>query len=134
VNPKIEIRSGKFYLTEEYKYIFDDGKYVVVPEGYETNFASIPWYFRWLINPIDPEIVVAALVHDWLVQEWGDTDKNIPSSIFTDNEYGGVYDIVDWNQAAAVLREIMSECSAPLWKRQCVYLAVRIHGILKGKK
>jgi len=70
--PKITIIKGNFYLLEEFRYYFPwkPDQYIVIPKGYRTNFASIPWYGRIFISPIDPDIVIAALVHDWLVQEF----------------------------------------------------------------
>jgi hypothetical protein len=39
-----------------------------VPKGYETNFASTPWYIRWLF-PADGPWTPIAVVHDWLYSQ-----------------------------------------------------------------
>ena len=72
--PVVRVSGGAFILEEAFKYHFPwkPAEYVVVPEGYKTNFASIPWAARWLVSPIDETILIAALIHDWLVQEFGE--------------------------------------------------------------
>lgn len=35
-----------------------------IPRGYVTDFGSIPWLFRWRINPLDRH-AWGALGHDW---------------------------------------------------------------------
>jgi hypothetical protein len=132
--PKFEIIKGKFYLVEKFRYTFPDGKYVLVPGGYQTNFASIPKTFRWLINPIDPDVVVAALVHDWLVQEWSGPYVYVWPSVITETYSKLSHDSVDWPQAIATMRQIMEIEGAPTWKRQVIYCAVRAYGIMAGKK
>lgn len=38
---------------------------VIAPAGYVTDFASIPWYASWIINPFGRH-AEAAVIHDWL--------------------------------------------------------------------
>ena len=46
-------------------------KWFTIPEGYRTDFASIPRVVWSLFHPADPRWLVAALVHDWLYgAEW----------------------------------------------------------------
>lgn len=111
-------------LVSEFDYAVPGTDYrVEITAGFATNFASVPWYARWLISPVDPTIRIAALVHDYLVGEFTD-----PGVIIHDD---GRESIVDWNQAAAILRRIMESDGARTWKRQAVYWAVRLHGWLK---
>lgn len=132
--PKLEVINGGFYLTEKFRYTFRNRKYVVVPSGYRTNFASIPAVGRWLISPIDPQITVAALVHDWLTNEFDPINyANYDKVICTGEQPTVLMDVVSWEQAVAILRQIMLEDGAPLWKRQVVYLSVRAYGIIKRK-
>ena len=142
VYPKLEIRNGKFYLLEDFYYHFpydnlnNDFVYVRIPRGYQTNFASIPSFVRGIISPIDPQIVEAALVHDFLTSEFGDI-AGYPKAIIHDHGMGIQslrYDYTNWKQAIATMRGIMGKEGAPLWKRQAVYIAVRAYGVIKGKK
>lgn len=44
------------------------GRWVIVEAGFDTDLASIPWWGRWLINPADPAIIRAAVLHDALLR------------------------------------------------------------------
>ena len=118
-----------------YRLPLDHRQYVMIPEGYETNFASIPWFVRWLISPIDPDLVLAAIVHDWLVQEHG-TRAQFPPVLYVEDVTGEHVFIerVDWSQAATIFRKIAKHEGASPLKRFAVYQAVRMHGAYKRLK
>lgn len=63
---KVEILSnGRTYkLLEQYVMVFQQGM-VIVPTGFETDFASTP-RFLWRLYPPMGEYCPAALIHDWL--------------------------------------------------------------------
>ena|ERR1700747_1709193 len=142
-NPILEILpDGEFCLHEDlmYRLGYDNDtktfRYIIIPKGYRTNFATMPGIARLFISPIDPEIVHGALVHDFLVGEWG-TVPGYPKAITIDNGTGKQnlkYDPVDWKQAVATLRKIMTEDKAPGWKSNSVYLFVRLYGFIARKK
>lgn len=67
-----------------------DGKKYDIPVGQKSNFASIPWFGRWAISPVDPDIMSAAYVHDALCGEFGPA-------------------MTDWRHAAEILRVMMKE-------------------------
>ena len=46
-------------------------QWVKIPKGTRTNFASVPKWAHWLIDPDAHDIALAALVHDCLVGEFG---------------------------------------------------------------
>ena len=52
-------------LVSDFK-IYINGILVIVPRGFVTDLASVPWVFRLMFNPDDPRFTEAALVHDWL--------------------------------------------------------------------
>lgn len=63
-------------VYEEFIYVkrTETAHYVIMaPKGYETDFASIPRVFQFLINPFG-EHAEAAVIHDWLysIGEIGD--------------------------------------------------------------
>lgn len=41
---------------------------VIIPAGF-TFDSSVPWYLRWLLSPHDPRFLLAACVHDWLLEQ-----------------------------------------------------------------
>ena len=54
-------------LQEPLKYYSGTlGKTVVVPMGYRSDFASVPWFFRRVFPQAGPW-ALAAVVHDWMV-------------------------------------------------------------------
>ena len=41
----------------------------IIPAGFETDLASIPRIFRWVVSPTDWFILVPAIFHDWVLRE-----------------------------------------------------------------
>jgi hypothetical protein len=59
-------RDGQNYmLMDEVRCTFPSGAEVRVPRGFVTDFASIPFYLRWLLDSNGP-YGTAAVVHDFL--------------------------------------------------------------------
>lgn len=52
----------------------DSGQIIVVPAGFKTDFASIPWGFRNLFPPLG-KYSRAAVVHDFLYRVRGDAPE-----------------------------------------------------------
>ncbi len=71
------------------------GGIITVPDGYRTDFASIPWFFRRAI-PKDGPYTHAAIVHDFLCTE---RDPKINSRM-----------------AAEVFKEAMTVLLVPKWE------------------
>jgi len=118
--------NGLWRLTDTWHAKLPDGRYIAVPRGVKTNFASIPWFGRWLVSAVDPTLAEPAIVHDYLVGEFTDQTGWQP---LIHNPDGSVEDSdIDWRQAAAILRWMMEDRGAKRWKRQAVYWAVRVAG------
>ena len=43
------------------------GRRITIPAGTEFE-SSVPWYGRWFVSPDDPHFLLAALVHDHLLE------------------------------------------------------------------
>ena len=41
----------------------------VVPAGFASDLASVPWYARWLFNPADPRFAKASILHDAMLAD-----------------------------------------------------------------
>ena len=76
-----------------------------VPCGFETDFASIPSAFRWLI-PRHGKYDAAAILHDFLY----------------------VYQPVSRKDADGLFRKVMKELGVGRFKRHLMYRAVRFGG------
>lgn len=96
-----------------------------IPEGFSTDLASVPWFAQRLfgLNPYEPEIVLPALVHDWLTPT--DEERADPNNQF------GQRPIYPQTIAAGVFYELMKEQRVPLVKRRVYYTAVVL--AIKGK-
>ncbi|AWL03416.1 DUF1353 domain-containing protein [Massilia oculi] len=80
-------------------------RYVVVPEGFVTDFASVPRapLTYWLFGGVGDE---AAVVHDFLYETGA-----VPRAL-ADEVYG----------------EALEACGVPAWRRGPMVLAVRLFG------
>lgn len=124
INPKLELleRSDDdgrvlFKLLESYSYNLGPGCTVVVPEGYVTNFGTIPKMMWWWVSP--SQLGQAAIVHDYMCGESFD-NKQIDSGFSR------------W-VADAALYEIMERMGFGWPKRFLVWLAVRAAAKWQGK-
>lgn len=86
----------------------DSDEVIVVPVGFETDFASVPWGFRELFPQLGPW-ARPAIIHDWLYANRG----------------LGRYSRAD---ADRIFREAMEVVGVPAWRRALMYGAVRVGG------
>ena len=88
------------------------GDVIVVPVGFGTDFASVPWVFRFLI-PRWGKYGKAAVVHDYLysTQEYGDEKHRR-------------------RRADEIFREAMEVLDVAVWRRILMFWAVRAFGWL----
>lgn len=83
------------------------GETLLVPAGYTTDFASVPWFCRRMF-PQDGPWTLAAIVHDMLC------DWRLP--------------VIDSKMAADIFLEAMVALDVPQFQRACMYRAVRWFG------
>ena len=75
------VDGGKWKLTRDWEFFtYDAGRVSVqrhaVPQGYETDLASIPRFFRRFCGcPCDETHRNASLVHDWLYTVGGGAEE-----------------------------------------------------------
>jgi hypothetical protein len=79
---------------------------IVVPEGFTTDFTTVPWYARWVV-PITGVHTSSAILHDYLL------------SIGCGRLY---CDMMMWWS--------MKATGVPLWRRVVIYLGVRGYSIV----
>lgn len=91
---------------------------VVVPAGFQTDFASIPRPF-WLFLPPSGAYNLAGIIHDFLyskgvdgINEDGEEEEGECSRFLAD----------------VLFREAMKTLGVPLWKRVMMYYALRAFG------
>jgi hypothetical protein len=83
----------------------------IVPQGFRTDFASVPGLFRGLLDS-DNLVSPAALIHDWLYSS----------------------QLVDRSTADAVFRSALLANGLPAWKARVYWLGVRAGGWTKWGK
>lgn len=99
-----------FKLTERFEFYRTDNEeeVITVPEGFVTDFSSVPKWFWPLESPLGPS-AKAAVLHDYLY----------------------VNAIRDKNYADKVFLEALEVLGVPMLKRRILYYAVKVFG--KGK-
>lgn len=103
-----------FELAEPYQYRLGPGSSITVPEGFVTNFGTIPRWLAWWISP--SQLREAAIVHDWMCNE------RLADHSLTRSGYSR------W-LADAVLYEAMARIGFKWRKRALVFAAVRAYAI-----
>jgi hypothetical protein len=92
---------------------------IVVPAGFETDFASIPRGL-WNLLPTIGDYTPAAVVHDWLYSAEGRVLRST----------GALHRLerVTRAEADAIFLFLMEKSGVPRWRRWLIYAAVRIFG------
>ena len=104
---KVEHINGKMWkLLEPFSYYTEAGKVISVPEGFLTDFASIPRPFWSIIGHPTGQCGKAAILHDWLYH----TQECI-------RKY-----------ADLVFLEAMEVLDVSWWRRRLMYRCVRMWG------
>lgn len=103
----LEYIDGRNYrLIQEFEFTSDiAGQLIRVPEGFVTDFASVPRFF-WRVLPPTGQYGKAAVIHDYLYRTHL-TTKKIADQVFL---------------------EATKALGVSAWKRQTMYYAVRLFG------
>ena len=104
-----------FWLERAFSYeegAKGSGRHITVPAGFETDFASVPVGFRWLV-PVVGRHGKAAVLHDWL--------------------YASGY-LPRRRQADAVFFEAMTVLGVRPWRKWLIWAAVRAFGWRRWRK
>lgn len=86
----------------------ESGAWVRIPAGTEFE-SSVPWWAVWFIHPDDPRFLLAAAVHDYLLEA---------------GIYGRAQAAAEWFDAALA-------GGAPLWKARIAFLGVAAWAVYK---
>jgi len=97
---KAKLKSSVIYVDSEFGPL-------EAPEGFVTDFASIPRPLWRMDSPIEHDIVLPSVIHDWLYELRGSTG-------------------ISRKQADDIFYRAMRDEGAPLWKAWSRYWAVRV--------
>ena len=133
---KVLENGDKYQLLESFTYYRDKDRDLIlkVPEGYITDFATIPKIF-WSIYPPFGKYTKAAVLHDRLCdaylnkETWADV---LVSDNLSDEARAVKVRRVD---ADVIFLEAMESIGVPAFTRKCLYFFVRAYAIFKyGRK
>lgn len=109
---------------------------LIIPKGSKTNFASIPWFLRWLISPLDPVIAIPSIVHDYLVGEFA---EDINNSVNKYTPYESIKVNVlregyEWIDAALLFRKMALAFSGreAYVKANICFVCILVYGLIKN--
>lgn len=96
-------------LTAPLAYESESVRIITVPEGFETDFASVPRLplAYWLTGDTAH---ASAVIHDYLCREWYPVGK------------------ISWARAADIFNEAMKYEGVPAWRRAIMVRAVKWFG------
>jgi len=60
----------RFVFIDDYALTIPDGRKIIIPKGYETDFATIPKFAWNLFPPLHEDVIFAALAHDYFYDNW----------------------------------------------------------------
>ena len=113
VSLRLNLKTGKYNFKLIEQYVVESPyheKPIEVPEGYETNGATIPWRIFWVVvAPI--ELAIPHVAHDWLYQTYN--LHTLPK---------------ERKKADKLLRLQCKEIGMGIIRRNIIYFAVRIFG------
>lgn len=95
-------------LLQPVIYSNNRGVEIKAPRGFQTDFASVPRFFWRVVPPAGPH-GAAAVVHDYLYVHQGDWNRKDVDVLF---------------------HECLGVLGVPDWKRNLMYLGVRLGGWL----
>jgi hypothetical protein len=100
----------EYRLIQPYTVVVD-GKTIIVPKGFITDFASVPRLF-WRLFPPFGKYTPAAVLHDYLCRKPGFSRA----------------------EADKIFLHHMESLGVPFYKRYPMYLGVRTGALVRGKK
>lgn len=110
--------------------------WLTIHKGSRTNLATIPWFLRSFISPIDPIFIMAAPVHDILVGEFKESQYSVYSKDSTVDSPIPYTGTITWKMAADAMLFLMKQSPGKLnyIKARWIYSAIRAYGFIKGLK
>ena len=88
-------------VVGELEWTKENGEIIIIPDGFVTDLASIPFWLHWLVNPFDPLTAPAAIIHDWML------DRKMDQKVAAKEFY----------------RRLIHD-NFPVWKAKIYYFAV----------
>lgn len=126
-----ELEDGWFKLISPFEFYleFKGGERVIVPEGFKTNFASVPSWLQWLFPPYHADYGKAFVLHDYLVGEGEDQEAgHIVLPIL-----GNHVRTVTKDETRDITRKALKVLKCPAWKRSIMLAGIKCYDYYKLK-
>ena len=108
-------QEDRWRLLEPLTYCTKQGRMITVPEGFTTDFASIPGPLRAIYSPTDHGFRKASVIHDFLYAY---------AELFPGDDHGHI----SRRWADNIFRECMDVTGFRASGRQMLWLGVRVGG------
>ena len=109
---KLDAQLWRIETAFEFYLDYPDGECISIPEGFETDFTSVPRVFWGLFPPATGNYVQAAVIHDFLSDG---------GAITIDGE---VVTIPKGNEINRIFLSAMKTLNTPWYKRYTLYYSV----------
>jgi len=57
----------RYYLNQDVAHVLHNGDILEITKGYRFDAHSVPLLLRWIFKPYNEQDIIAALVHDFLI-------------------------------------------------------------------
>ncbi len=101
----------------------DSGITILIPAAFETDFASIPFYGRWLIKTWGRH-TNPAIIHDYLYR----------GGVIIQSSSGRLANAGNRKRADQIMLEAMEVMGVKKWRRLTIYWGLRAGGGFRWKK
>ncbi|HVL98755.1 MAG TPA: DUF1353 domain-containing protein [Egibacteraceae bacterium] len=120
---RVDGRDGTYLLTNQFRYVHEDGRIWTIParleEEFETDLASVPTFAAWLV-PKDGRHTPAALVHDAMILDPGEKPNYLGPQVGAE-------------EADRIFREAMQYLGVKFLRRWVMWGAVSVRTLMKGE-
>jgi len=105
------------------------GLSIEIPHLFETDFASIPWFARWLIKTWGRH-TNAAIIHDYLYRggQISEISENAPGGFIKNQSKHRLYSPMTRKQADRIMLEAMEVMNVRKWTQLAIYCGLRLGG------
>lgn len=104
---------------------------IIVPAGFETDFATVPAIVAWLIERFGT-FTAAAVVHDWLCELLRALHDGTLARFLAEHGASADTVVVSSRDADALFRRILRECDVDFVTRWLMWTGVRWGALFSG--
>lgn len=81
-DPELKIITDSYYELESEMLAWVNDCLIVVPKGFRTDLASVPWWMQWRFNSKDRSLIRPGILHDYFYDQPGSYSRKEVDEIF----------------------------------------------------